>query len=292
MVLLVWHYTTTCTGVGKTVAGEGRTGLGHPYQLNRSTVSTGVWTIVYTFIMRLTVEEHTYGQLLSWKHSIIVTLLWTLHFAFLQCYCEWIVILYVAKEFISRFRTGWEPLVTLLRFQVMPLCGTFFNLNWNITIISFLHLMPRITGEDECHNFSKALKTSQMLLFWPPLLSSGYDVWGGTHATNPLKTENLHHIHFLCHRHAWDNVLCSICKEIFFFTDSSWQNNVRFMFGSARLAVWMRLANPCTTRPVYNVYLTQNTTRRAWNDESEAQSSRQEQRDVMRQERRGADTMD
>jgi len=44
MVLLVWHFTTTCTGVGKTVAGEGRTGLGHLYQLNQATVSTGVWT--------------------------------------------------------------------------------------------------------------------------------------------------------------------------------------------------------------------------------------------------------
>ena len=42
IVLLVRHYTTTCTGVSKTVAGEGRTGLGHPYQLNQSTVSTGV----------------------------------------------------------------------------------------------------------------------------------------------------------------------------------------------------------------------------------------------------------
>jgi len=52
--------------------------------------------------------------------------------------------------------------------------------------------MPRITGEDECHNFSKALKTSQMLLFWPPLLSGGYDVWGGTHATNPPKTKRIY----------------------------------------------------------------------------------------------------
>jgi hypothetical protein len=39
MVLLVLHYTTTCAGVGKIVAGEGRTGLGHSYQLNLSTVS-------------------------------------------------------------------------------------------------------------------------------------------------------------------------------------------------------------------------------------------------------------
>jgi len=44
IVLLVWHYTVTCAGVGKTVAGEGRTGLGHPYQLNQSTVSAGFWT--------------------------------------------------------------------------------------------------------------------------------------------------------------------------------------------------------------------------------------------------------
>ena len=29
-------------GVGKAVAGEGRTGLGHLYQLNQSTVSAGV----------------------------------------------------------------------------------------------------------------------------------------------------------------------------------------------------------------------------------------------------------
>jgi len=42
MVLLVGHYTTTRAGVGKIVAGEGRTGHGHPYQLNQSTVSAGV----------------------------------------------------------------------------------------------------------------------------------------------------------------------------------------------------------------------------------------------------------
>jgi len=55
-------------------------------------------------------------------------------FAFLQCSCEWILIIYVAKEFSGRFRTGRQPLDTLLRFQVMPLHGTFFNLNSNITI--------------------------------------------------------------------------------------------------------------------------------------------------------------
>jgi hypothetical protein len=40
MILLVLHYTST--GVGKTVAVEGKTGLGDPYQLNQSTVSAGV----------------------------------------------------------------------------------------------------------------------------------------------------------------------------------------------------------------------------------------------------------
>jgi hypothetical protein len=35
---------TTCAGVGKTVAGEGRTVLGHPHQLNQSTMRAGVWT--------------------------------------------------------------------------------------------------------------------------------------------------------------------------------------------------------------------------------------------------------
>ena len=51
----------------------------------------------------------------------------TVRFASLQCSCEWILIFYVAKEYIGRFRTGLEPLVTLLRFQVMPLLGTFFK---------------------------------------------------------------------------------------------------------------------------------------------------------------------
>ena len=47
MVLPVRHYTTTCAGVGKTVAGEGRTGLGHLYQLNQLTVSVGVQTMPF-----------------------------------------------------------------------------------------------------------------------------------------------------------------------------------------------------------------------------------------------------
>jgi hypothetical protein len=45
-----------------TVAGEGRTGLAHPYQLNQSTVSAGFFysVILYAFIMRLTVEERVF----------------------------------------------------------------------------------------------------------------------------------------------------------------------------------------------------------------------------------------
>jgi hypothetical protein len=42
MVLLVRHYVTICAGVGKTVAGEERTGLGYPYQFNQSAMSAGV----------------------------------------------------------------------------------------------------------------------------------------------------------------------------------------------------------------------------------------------------------
>ena len=148
----------------------------------------------------------------------------TVRFTFVQCSCEWILVLYVAKEFSGRFRSGREPLLTLLRYQVMPLRGTFFNLNSNITVTSVLHSMSRITGVDEHHNFSKALKTSQMLLFWPPLLSGGYDVWGGTHATNTEDKENLHHIQFLRHTDAWDDVICSIGKKTFLFTGSSRQN--------------------------------------------------------------------
>ena len=75
MVLLVWHYTTTCTGVGKTVAGEGRTGLGHPYQSNQSTASAGFWTTpLFTLsYCRKQWKNVYYGPLLSWTPCIIST---------------------------------------------------------------------------------------------------------------------------------------------------------------------------------------------------------------------------
>jgi hypothetical protein len=60
MVLLVWHYTTTCAWASKTVAGEGRTCLGHPYQLNQSTVLVFEQRHFLRFIMRLTVKERVF----------------------------------------------------------------------------------------------------------------------------------------------------------------------------------------------------------------------------------------
>ena len=62
MVLLVRHYTTTCTGVGKTVAGEGKNGSWPSVSVE--SVDSEYWclnnAIVYAFIMRLTVEERVF----------------------------------------------------------------------------------------------------------------------------------------------------------------------------------------------------------------------------------------
>ena len=35
--------------------------------------------------------------------------------------------------------------------------------------------MPRIAAVNERDKFSKALKTSQILVFWPPVVSGSYD---------------------------------------------------------------------------------------------------------------------
>jgi len=84
--------------------------------------------------------------------------------------------------------------------------------------------MPRITTVDERNNFESA-QISQILVFWTPVLSGSYDVWGGTHDTNPPKMkDNLSHIDYLPHRYAGDNLLCSTGKETFFLTDSSRSN--------------------------------------------------------------------
>ena len=146
-------------------------------------------------------------------------------YAFLQRLCECNS---VAKQTTGPFRTARESLEALLRLHVMLIRDFFFNLNWNITNTNFPLSMPRIAAVNEREKFSKALKSSQILVIWPPVLSSSYDVWGGTHAPKPLQTkENLHHIHILPHRDAWDNVLYSKCNETFFFTDSLQQNRHR-----------------------------------------------------------------
>jgi hypothetical protein len=121
-----------------------------------------------------------------------------------------------AKQTTVRFRTVRESLDALLSLHVMPLRDFFFNLNWNKTNTTFPISVPRITAVDEWDNYSQTLKTSQMLLFWSPVLSGNYEIWGGTHANNPLKTkEILQLIRFLHHRDAWDDVLWSTGKETF-----------------------------------------------------------------------------
>ena len=66
---------------------------------------------------------------------------------------------------MGRFQMDREPLDALLRLQVMPLRDFSYNLNSNMTNTSFPHSRPWITAVDECDNFLKALKTSQILLF-------------------------------------------------------------------------------------------------------------------------------
>ena len=123
--------------------------------------------------------------------SVLTTLVWM------------VLIFYVAKKFKGNLRTDRVPQDGLPWPQVMALFDIFFSLNSIITNTIISHSMPRSRAIDERHNLSKEPKTSQMLLFWTPVISSSYDVWWGTHATNPLKTkDNLQHIHFLSHRDA------------------------------------------------------------------------------------------
>jgi hypothetical protein len=112
----------------------------------------------------------------------------------------------------------------------MPLRDSFLNLISNITNPSFPRSMPRNRAVDECdYIFSKAPKISQMLPICTPLLSDSYDILGGTHATNPLKTkQNLHHIQFLPHIDACENVFCSTGKQTVFLTDRLQQNRQRY----------------------------------------------------------------
>jgi hypothetical protein len=138
------------------------------------------------------------------------------------------LIMYVAKQFNGTLRTYLVPPDALPWPQVMARCDIFFNLISNITNTTIPHSMSRITGVDECNNLLKAPKISQMLLFCAPVLSGSYDVWGGRHATKPLKTkDNLHHIHFLPYRDACESVLCSTGKETFIIADRSQPNRQR-----------------------------------------------------------------
>ena len=111
------------------------------------------------------------------RSSKRVTFLWTL-FVFLSfnslvnCF-----LFYVAKQFKRNMQTDLMSPDSLRRPQVIAQCDIMFNLNSSINITTISHPMPRIIAIDERHNLSKAPKTSQMLLFWQPVISSSYDVW-------------------------------------------------------------------------------------------------------------------
>jgi len=125
-----------------------------------------------------------------------------------------VLIIYFAKQFNGTLRTDRVPPDALHRPQVVARCDIFFNSNLNIINTSIPHSMPRIKTVDECDNLQKAPKTSQILLFYTPVLSDRYDVWEGTHATNPLKIkDNLHHIHFLPHRDACEYLFAPQVKK-------------------------------------------------------------------------------
>jgi hypothetical protein len=69
-----------------------------------------------------------------------------------------------------------SPLINydLYRFQVMPLCYIFFNLNSGITNPSYPRSIPRSTAVDDCdYNISKAPKISQKLPFYIPGIMFG-----------------------------------------------------------------------------------------------------------------------
>jgi len=104
-------------------------------------------------------------------------------------YMEYITVTFLWKMFLvpGSYRTVRQSLDALLRIYVMPIRDFSFNLNWNISNTTYPLSMPRITAVDEWDYFSKALKTSQSLLFRNLVLSGSYDVWEGTHATSLLE---------------------------------------------------------------------------------------------------------
>jgi len=71
--------------------------------------------------------------------------------------------------------------------------SVIFSVNSNITTTSFPRSMPRIAAVDECdYSSKKSPKTPQISLICAPVLSCSYDVWGGTHCTNPLNTKTIY----------------------------------------------------------------------------------------------------
>ena len=56
---------------------------------------------------------------------------------------------------------------------------------WNIINTCFPLSLPRIAAV-ELITFLKESITSQISILWTPLIFGSYDVWGGTHDTNPL----------------------------------------------------------------------------------------------------------
>jgi len=148
------------------------------------------------------------------------TFLWTLFVVHpLQDSCLFV------KQFNCNLGMDRVPSDALPRPQVTVRCDIFFSLNSDITIQQFHTLCHGIQLLMNAITSRKRPKISQMLIFCTPVLSDSYDVWGGTHATKPLKTkDHLHHIHFLPYRDACKYVLCSTGKEIFIITDRSEQN--------------------------------------------------------------------
>ena len=62
---------------------------------------------------------------------------------------------------------------------------------WNITNTCFPLSLPRIAAV-ELITFLKEPIISQISILCTPLISGSYDVWGGTHVTNPLNTNTIY----------------------------------------------------------------------------------------------------
>jgi len=68
-------------------------------------------------------------------------------------------------------------------------------------------------------------------------LVASRSLWGSYYIRVIQGLARRHHIQFLPHRDAWDNVLCSTGKETFFFTDSSRPNRHRWVAQKYKVGV-------------------------------------------------------